>query len=404
MQPIENLDKVKSHEHEKFNELMSNIEMGLDVYQHGPTGSGKTFSCELASHKLGLPFYKKVVGSSMSESSIMGYMLPNGEYAPGVAYKPFTEGGVMLFDEVDNGNSNTNLILNGLSDGNVFFPCGMRERHPRFVLIATANTLGNGPSLNYVGRNRQDVALLNRFVFQYWPYDKELTYKISVDEIERKWSFDTENEKFWNKTNELNQLFVDVEKIQQVIEELQIQHIISPRTMKQAAIKVAWDRTLGEILNSVILKGLSHERKKKILEAAKNKKTKVENLPKFKKNADQEKREKEEQEREKKRQEEEKKEKSRKELEELEKKLEKEKQQREKDEVKARSEREQEHKRQEARRQAAQRASDNVGFMPSVDEINKMMEAMKNDQMKPLDSFLISGATIINPQDSKDKE
>jgi len=60
--------KVKSHEHQFFSELMSNIEMGLDVYQHGPTGSGKTFSCELASKRLNLPFYKKVVGSSMSES------------------------------------------------------------------------------------------------------------------------------------------------------------------------------------------------------------------------------------------------------------------------------------------------------------------------------------------------
>jgi hypothetical protein len=50
--------------------------------------------------------------------------------------------------------------------------------------------------------------------------------------------------------------------------------------MKQVAIKVAWDRSFEEILNTVILKGLTKEQKQKILALAKTKKLKQ--LPNFK--------------------------------------------------------------------------------------------------------------------------
>lgn len=259
-----------THNHKTFQELMANIRLGLDTYIHGPTGSGKTHAISQAAKELGLPFYKKIVGATMNESAIMGYTLGH-EYIEGIAFKPFTQGGVLLLDEVDNGNANTNLIINGLCDGELAFPCGMYSKHPNFRLVTTANTLGQGPSLNYIGRNKQDASLLNRLVFVFWPYDDTLTYKFCSDI--------TYTKKEWER--EFDQIWFDVEKIKEAIEELKIPHIISPRTMKQVAIKVAGERSREEILNSVILKGLTKEQKKRILDLAKNKSIKNFSLPKY---------------------------------------------------------------------------------------------------------------------------
>lgn len=263
--------------HKKFDELLANLDMKLDLYIHGPTGSGKTVGVSNAAKKLNLPFYKKVVGSTMSESSILGYNMGH-DYIEGIAYQPFVNGGILLLDEVDNGNANTNLIINGLSDGELAFPCGMRERHKDFRLVTTANTLGQGPSLNYVGRNKQDISLLNRLVFIFWPYDTQLTYDFCVDILSEGYV-----EPSPLHLNKFNQIVVDVEKIQQILEETKIPHIISPRSMKQAAIKVRGDRSLEEILNSVLLKGLTKEQKQRILEMLKNKRSNLEHLPKFRK-------------------------------------------------------------------------------------------------------------------------
>lgn len=69
-------------------------------------------------------------------------------------------------DEVDNGNPNVLTVLNSaLSNGFMAFPDGMVSRNKDFVLVATANTFGNGATADYVGRNPIDKAFLDRFTF-----------------------------------------------------------------------------------------------------------------------------------------------------------------------------------------------------------------------------------------------
>lgn len=250
----DNIIKHPNHE-----ELVSNLKIRENTLIIGPTASGKTKGVQLAAEELGLPFYLKVVGNQSTEASIMGYNNANGVYVEGIAYKPFVEGGVLLIDEIDNGNPNVNLTLNALADRKVSFPCGMRDAHPNFVLVATANTV-YGATLEYCGRNRQDVALTNRFVFMKWDYDKKLELQIAYAEYHK---HNPNNNELAIKV--VPTVVDEIHKFRESIKVLKINHIISPRTTLQAIRKLATGRTKKEVLNSIILKAVDVDTAKKLL-------------------------------------------------------------------------------------------------------------------------------------------
>lgn len=254
--------------HFKQDTLKSYIQARVDTYIHGPTGSSKTTSVQKVASELGLPFYKKLISSQMTESSLLGYMDAQGRYVEGIAYKPYKEGGILTLDEIDNGNPNTNTVVNGLSDNCMAFPCGMIMRHPDCVLVATANTLGGGATMAYVGRNKLDAALLNRFPFIEWPYD-------SVFELQLAINLSLELHKANNITVEFQQEniikhYIDFIKLREASKELKLPLILSTRNFLQAVRLIAANRTIGEILNSVFLKGLNRELAEKLIKASNN--------------------------------------------------------------------------------------------------------------------------------------
>src|SRR5439155_19435598 len=65
------------------------------------------------------------------------------------------------------------------------------KRHPDFVLIAAANTFGNGANRMYVGRNQLDESTLDRFRIGQvvMNYDQELEKSILADRdlLQRLW-------------------------------------------------------------------------------------------------------------------------------------------------------------------------------------------------------------------------
>ena len=243
------------YKHLNHEELVSNLKIRENVLILGPTASGKTKGVQVAASELNLPIYIKVVGAQSTESSLMGYNNANGIYVEGIAYKPFTQGGILLIDEIDNGNANVNLTLNALADGKVAFPNGMQERHPDFCLVATANTI-YGAKLEYCGRNRQDAALMNRFIFMKWDYDSNLEQQIALA---------TYTAFGGDKPEIANTVIKEIFKFRQEIKKLKLNHIISPRTTIQAMKKLALGRTKLEIINSVIFKSLDIDNSKKIL-------------------------------------------------------------------------------------------------------------------------------------------
>jgi cobaltochelatase CobS len=139
----------------------------------GPAGCGKTYIGNLTARALGLRFGSLSCTSGMSEAHLLGRAIPN--IADGTTTFQGTDfldlyenGGVFLLDELDAADPNLLLAINSaIANGYCNVPNRPEkpraQRHPDFVLIATANTFGRGANRQYAGRNQLDEATLDRF-------------------------------------------------------------------------------------------------------------------------------------------------------------------------------------------------------------------------------------------------
>lgn len=182
--------------HGKFETLLKLAQARENVFMYGPTGSGKTYIGKQLAEVLGLPFYFLSCSSGMSEASLSGRLLPgkggNFEYWESEFVKAFENGGVFLIDEIDAADANVLLIINSALANNRFAVPGRREkpyaeRHPDFVCIAAANTLGTGSDRMYAGRSKLDTSTLDRFGIGkvYIGYDDAVEAKLCPDEALR---------------------------------------------------------------------------------------------------------------------------------------------------------------------------------------------------------------------------
>lgn len=252
--------------HSNHEQLVAKLQLRSNVYIHGPTGSGKTQGIKEAAKACGLPFYKKLLGNQTSESSIIGYMSAAGEYVKGIAYDAFVNGGILCMDEVDNGNPNTTLVCNGLADREFAFPCGMREAHKDFVLVATANTIGTGATLEYCGRNRLDAAMLNRFEFISWGYDESLEKLIAIHNAKATALEQLKTELTPEGEKQTALMVADIIRIRKALGEMSINHIISPRNTIQAVKAMVIGRPKLEIIKSILFKGMETDTIKRVFE------------------------------------------------------------------------------------------------------------------------------------------
>lgn len=162
-------------QHVQFETLLRIVSQRINSWLVGPAGSGKTSAAHAVAQALNLDFYAKSVGPQTSESSLLGYYDANGRYVRTQLRDAFENGGVFLLDEVDAGNPAVLVVINALlANGDCAFPDGVVKKHPDFVLIAGANTIGQGADRQYVGRQQIDAATLDRFAFLPWSYDPRI--------------------------------------------------------------------------------------------------------------------------------------------------------------------------------------------------------------------------------------
>ena len=186
----------------------------------GPAGSGKTTIAQQVSVDLSLPFYSMSMSEGMSESQLLGRREPTKEgdfrYVPSPVVQAAENGGVLLIDEIDAGNSNTQICLNNILSGDKFHipnrpDDGEIIKNKDFIAIASANTYGHGADRVYVGRNQLDGATLDRFRVGtvYLDYDENIERAIVKPDI-LEWGL----------------------KIRKAIRELSVRQILSTRFMK----------------------------------------------------------------------------------------------------------------------------------------------------------------------------
>jgi cobaltochelatase CobS len=194
--------KLDGKAHEKFAEILDLAAQRMEILIVGPAGCGKSHLAEQIAKALGLRFGSISCSAGMSEGQITGRLIPSGEagrfeYQRSQFVEFYEEGGLFLLDEIDAADANVLLVINqALANGHLPVPNRLTnpqaKRHPDFVLIAAANTFGNGANRMYVGRNQLDESTLDRFRIGQvvMDYDKELEKSIlnDGDLLERLWT------------------------------------------------------------------------------------------------------------------------------------------------------------------------------------------------------------------------
>ena len=159
--------------HEKFEQILSQVQLDEPIMLIGPAGSGKNVAVSQVADALGQHMY--YTNNASNEFKLTGFIDAGGNYRDTEFYKAFKNGGIFFLDDIDNSDPSALIVINSaLANGYMAFPHETIDRHPDFRIIAAANTWGKGADLQYVGRNALDGATLDRFDNIFFDYDTNL--------------------------------------------------------------------------------------------------------------------------------------------------------------------------------------------------------------------------------------
>lgn len=244
------LDEVRHH---MFPKVLATVNRDVHAYLPGPPGTGKSHMVEQVSRALGRPFGAMSFHTQSTIASLVGYMDAHGNYVRTVFRDIYENGGIMLFDEMDGASPAIGIGMNSaLANGFMSFPDGMIKRHPEFVAVCTANTLGTGPTAEFAGRQKLDPATLNRFAKIFIDTDESMEDSIVHGMIGEDLGKD------WLKK---------VRHIRRAVAELNIKHFVTMRDSINGARLIApGDGSFStlEALEVTILAVLSDDQRDKI--------------------------------------------------------------------------------------------------------------------------------------------
>jgi hypothetical protein len=174
--------KVEAGEHKLMSWCETLLAAGIPVALVGPAGCGKSFLPAQLADKRELPFGLVPMTAGASTTWLTG-----AHTLEGFITRPFVDiyenGGIFLFDEMDAADPNMLLLVNNAIANQEFQnPANGKilKKHEDFIPFAAMNTLGTGANRRYVGRERLDMATLDRWAqgMVEMDYDEALEKRI----------------------------------------------------------------------------------------------------------------------------------------------------------------------------------------------------------------------------------
>ncbi len=175
--------------HELTDEVLRCVMEGDWVYLWGPSGCGKSYLMEQTAELLGIDYVDN--GKITNTYSVMGYNDPHGRYRATPAFVSVAYGKMLGLDEFDNGNSDTQVVLNGLYSGLLKTLNDPNKPHyttfgedmtvtmnPNFRMISAGNTNGEGENEEFSARAKLDEAVLERMTPIRFTYDNQVEKRI----------------------------------------------------------------------------------------------------------------------------------------------------------------------------------------------------------------------------------
>lgn len=271
-------------QHSYFEAVRRIMHAGLNLWINGPAGGGKTTIAEAIADSFDLPHYSMSVCQLTSKADLIGYKnVTDGNYVQTDLRQAYEYGGVFLLDEVDAGNANVMVILNAmLANGKCAFPDRMVTRHPKFMPMAGANTVGLGADKQYVGRNQLDKATLDRFVMLDFPYDpsimsvmcgvapgcfSEMRRPKPIEFIQTEDKADAENDaRLKAATNARCEEFCrTLVKVMNAVDSLKVRHLVGPRAGMNGCKLIRLGFTMDDVMDMAVWKGLDSDTVSKVM-------------------------------------------------------------------------------------------------------------------------------------------
>jgi cobaltochelatase CobS len=170
--------------------IIDDIALGNNVMLIGGAGTGKTFLAEKVASVLGLETEVINCNQFTSPIEINGGQTIEG-YQEGKLIKAWSEGKLLILDELPKLDPNTAGILNealaktNLPDNSerafIVNTRGQRfKKKAGFGVIATGNVYPNSESSAYGANNKQDLSLLDRFVGSVYEIEKNPEFEKKV--------------------------------------------------------------------------------------------------------------------------------------------------------------------------------------------------------------------------------
>lgn len=179
----------KHGKHHMTDEVVKRLKCLHKAFLVGPAGTGKSTLALCACKELfgiegtlqDVAKSDKFAQISFSPDTItadmLGFTDVNGVFHETDIVRVFREGGLILFDEMDDADASLLVKLNTmLANGVIPTPNGMVTQNSNTYIVGTANTYGTGGDSMYVGRSRLDAATLDRWKLAtvMVDYDKKL--------------------------------------------------------------------------------------------------------------------------------------------------------------------------------------------------------------------------------------
>lgn len=222
--------------HRETPRIIKMLAAGVNVYLHGPAGSGKTTAGRKCAEAFGLPFY--FAAKVESEYMLLGFKDARGETVRTQFREAYEHGGVFLFDEMDGSSPSAIVALNAaLANGICPFPDGVVQRHANFKCIGAGNTKLTGATREYVGRNQLDAASVDRFAFVEFGYDDGLETALATNDNWRAY----------------------VQSARKAVTARALKHLVTPRATFDGCTLLEAGLTWSEVEDAVLWKGLDRE-------------------------------------------------------------------------------------------------------------------------------------------------
>ena len=178
--------------HKKIEQIAIDIMEGDWPYLWGPSGTGKSHMVKQVAELLGMDFMK--AGKITEPYSILGYNDPQGRYRITPTFIAALYGHLLSLDEFDNGNPDTQVVLNDIYSEllnkienpkevcEVMFGDDIPvDIHPNFRMIAAGNTSGEGENSVFSSRGKIDESIQERMTPIYIDYDNRVEELILKD-------------------------------------------------------------------------------------------------------------------------------------------------------------------------------------------------------------------------------